>query len=182
MLNTIVTSIAAFGSTNLDDLIVLMLLFSQAKTGKERQNIFIGQYLGAAILIAVSVLIAFGMGFLPGQYLRWLGLIPIALGVRVWLNRGKTEENQTALSAGSVTLFCLANGADNIGIYIPLFAGSSLMELTIFAAVYAVMLALWCQLSRKLLAAPVLGSHIQKYKDILVPVAFILLGIYILLK
>lgn len=182
MLSTIFTSIAAFVSTNLDDLFILMLLFSQARTTKDRQIILFGQYLGAAILIAASILIAFGAGFLPGQYLHWLGFVPIALGIRVWCSREKEEHRNDSIGLASVVLLCLANGGDNIGIFAPLFAGGTPVQLAVFAVIYAVMLAFWCQLSRKMLTIPALGHQMRTYKDILVPIVFILLGIYILVK
>ena len=49
-----VTAAAAFAATNMDDLFVLMLLFGQARGADERRKIVLGQFLGVALLTAVS--------------------------------------------------------------------------------------------------------------------------------
>lgn len=183
MHSAIFTSVVSFISTNLDDIFVLMLLYAQAQTPKARHSILIGQYLGAAILMTVCLAAAFGVGLLPGTYLRMLGFVPILLGLRAWRNR-KADDNDRVGNLGvvSVMLFALANGTDNIGIYIPLFAGEAPEALAVFLAVYALLLPFWCALARRLTQLPLLGEKLQKYKGILVPVVFILLGLYILVK
>ena len=184
MPGAVLTCFMSFISTNLDDIFVLMLLYAQAQSPKERRSILVGQSLGAAILLSFSLLAAFGIGLIPKAYLRLLGLLPILLGIRAWRKRGEPDDDLTGshLGAMSVMLLALANGADNIGIYVPLFVGTPPAELVVFIAVHAVMLPLWCKLGQKLAGLPGWGRKIQTYKTILVPVVFILLGIYILLN
>lgn len=71
MFTTIITSIVAFASSNVDDIFVLMALFSQFRTNKaeergeaialpsaslNRRQIIIGQYLGFSSLVALSII------------------------------------------------------------------------------------------------------------------------------
>lgn len=185
MLRAVLTSIVSFVSTNIDDIFVLMLLYVQADTRRARRKILAGQYLGSAVLMAVCLLGAFGVGLIPAKYTRLLGLVPIFLGLRAWRHRGDADDgDQPPREPGlaGVALLALANGADNIGIYVPLFTGCTPGELAAFLAVYALLLPLWCRLARALTGLPLLGERIRQWKSVLVPVVFLLLGVYILLR
>lgn len=177
----IFSSAAAFVSTNLDDLLVLALLFAQAETAAQRRRIYIGQYAGAGVLIAVSWIIAAGMGRLPYQCISLLGIVPILLGLRLWLNRKEPEHLDMTAGICSVFILCLSNGADNIGIYVPLLTGTGPVQMAVFVVMYTLLLALWFLLAQKLLCFPVLGQWLRRGKDILVPIVYILLGLSLLL-
>ena len=82
----------------------------------------------------------------------------------------------------NVMLAAIANGADNIGVYIPLFTGYSSSQLIITALIFAVMMALWCFLVDGITSFPKVKNVIQRYKHIVVPIVFIGLGIYIIVK
>ena len=73
-----------FAGTNVDDLIVLTVLFlSGAATGTPRRwQIWVGQYLGIAVLVAVSAVAAAGLSIVPDRWIGLLGLIPFGLGLR----------------------------------------------------------------------------------------------------
>ena len=181
MFATIIAAVTSFVSTNIDDIFILMLFFAQVKS---KQHVVIGQYLGIGVLTAVSLLSLAVLQFIPEEYIRFLGVIPIVLGIKEWIEYKKgaeAEETDAPSAKDSVSLVTVANGADNIGVYIPLFARYSLQQMLAVVAVFAVMVAVWCFLAQKLASLPVLGAGIEKYKHILVPVVFIALGIYILL-
>ena len=126
MLTTLITCIGAYIGTTVDDIFVLMLLFSQAEDLSHRKGILQGQCLGIAVLAGVSLLGAAGLQLLPDWSIGLMGLIPLALGVREIVRNTKGKEEKSAPTAASilrVALLAIANGADNIGVYIPLFAG-----------------------------------------------------------
>ena len=126
---------------------------------------------------------ALGLGVLPKAWLRLLGLVPITLGVRAWLTRrGEDEQAPSAVGLLSTALLTVANGGDNLGVYIPLFAGFDGGQLTLCAGVFALMTLLWCLLGARLASLPRVGAAIGKYKAVLVPAVLILLGLYILLS
>ena len=176
----LLASVAAFAATNLDDLLVLMLLFGQAEDRLSRWKICLGQLLGIGVLTLASVVAALGLRMVPGQYVRLLGAVPILLGVRAWLDRDGDEESASAAGVLSTALLTVANGGDNLGVYIPLLTGFSAGQLALCAAVFAVMTLLWCLLGSRLAALPRVGGFIGRYKGILVPAVFILLGVSIL--
>ena len=177
-----VTAAVAFAATNVDDLFVLMLLFGQAINGADRWKIIAGQYVGVAFLTAVSLMGALGLGRIPAGYLRLLGLIPLALGVRAWKGQNGGEETKTgALSVMAVAALTVANGGDNIGVYLPLFIGMNRGETAVTVVTFALLCGLWCLLGSRLASLPGLRQLLQRHKGWLVPVVFILLGVSILL-
>lgn len=76
----------------------------------------------------------------------------------------------------------IANGGDNIGIYVPLFIGMGITAMLLTVLIFGLLTALWCLISLKLATHPVMRKSMEAYQHILVPVVFIGLGIFILLK
>jgi cadmium resistance transport/sequestration family protein len=182
LLGTIVTAAGVFAGTNVDDLLVLTVLFLAARaSGRPRPwQIWAGQYAGIGVLVLVSVLAALGLTLVPDRWVGLLGLVPIALGVRGLIAAVRRQDDEESpvvagnlLAVAGVTI---ANGADNIAVYTPLFrtigAGATVTTIVVFA----VLVAVWC------LAASWLGSHrrviavVERYGHWLVPIVFIVIG------
>lgn len=178
----LLASVAAFAATNLDDLLVLMLLFGQAEDRLSRGKIYLGQLLGIGVLTLASVVAALGLRMVPEQYVRLLGAVPILLGVRAWLDRDGEAESASAVGVLPTALLTVANGGDNLGVYIPLLTGFSAGQLALCAAVFAVMTLLWCLLASVLAGLPAVQRCIERYKRLLVPIVFLLLGLRILFR
>ena len=177
----LLASVAAFAATNLDDLLVLMLLFGQAEDRLSRGKICLGQLLGIGVLTLASVAAALGLRMVPGQYVRLLGAVPILLGVRAWLDRDGEAESASAAGVLSTALLTVANGGDNIGVYLPLFAQMRGGERTVTLLVFALLCGLWCAVSRRLAALPAVAQIISRHKSWLVPLVLVLLGLCILM-
>src|SRR2546421_10895933 len=77
---TLLIGIVAFITTNIDNLLLLILLFSQPSYRK--WHIVTGQYLGFLVIILVSTLGFFGKFLVPLAWMGFLGLVPIILGAR----------------------------------------------------------------------------------------------------
>jgi cadmium resistance protein CadD (predicted permease) len=86
------TGVAAFVATNLDDILILTILFSQ--TGKlfRRRDIVIGQYIGFSLLVIASLAGFFGCFLIPTPWIRYLGLVPVILGIFSLLKEEEKEE------------------------------------------------------------------------------------------
>ncbi|ANZ61208.1 hypothetical protein AYR62_10120 [Secundilactobacillus paracollinoides] len=194
MLALIITGVVSFISSDLDDIVVLTLLFTQEEKYKHYQ-IVLGQLLGIGSLVVFSLLIDYGLSFLTTGLLKWLGLLPICLGIKYWFDyyyRSKTDNsnlpkaikyNQFAIiKILSICLLTISNGADNIGIYVPLFSQYNDGETWLTIAVYAVMTLIWCFIGYKLANLPVLKKRIEHYRKWVIPLIFIVLGVYILIK
>lgn len=175
--------VTAFASTNLDDILVLTILFAQAATARERSRIVLGQYLGIFLLMFLGMAGAFGLSALPDPILGLLGLVPMAIGIHGLVQKEAVDEKTgTSMGILSVTLVTFSNGADNIGVYIPLFIDYSLMDYMVLAAVFAVMIALWCLIARNITRIPAVERFLRGLGPKLVPYVMIALGIWILLS
>jgi cadmium resistance transport/sequestration family protein len=193
VIDVIFAGIIAFIGTNIDDIFINTLFFAQADTKRKIKATVIGIYLGIGSLVLISMFGAYVLQAIPERYIGFLGLIPILLGIKEWVvyiwektnvDVDEIEENSYVTKGilGSVALVTIANGADNIGVYVPLFTSYNFIQLIIIVMVFALMTALWCVLSKKISDLPRIRSFLLKYKHIMVPIVLISLGIYIIIK
>ena len=186
---------ALFAVTNIDDILVLALFFAQgAGHAKATRNIAVGQYLGFAAILAVSVAAAFGATFLPEQAVPYLGLLPLALGVRaaiqVWQDwrEGSAEEAGVPKAADGgprafeVAAVTFANGGDNIGVYVPAFAAGGIGGMSLYVIVFLILLAVWIAAGRFLATRPIIARTLSRWGHILLPVVLIGIGLLILVE
>ncbi|TYL36185.1 cadmium transporter [Natronococcus pandeyae] len=189
MLSLVSIAVIAFIVTNLDDLVVLT-----AFCGHERyrlREILLGQYLGFGLLVAVSLVGGVGVARLFTEYVRWLGILPIFVGV-VWYLRirgqaergassqqvvvGSTSRSRAMVVAG----IGFADGGDNIAVYIPLFAAFELDETMLVAGIFLTAAGLWVLFARWLASYPLLAAHLDEYGDLVLPIVLVGLGVVIL--
>lgn len=197
-LTLILSAIGTFIVTNIDDIFVLMIFFAQIEKARHTQ-VVLGQYLGFGLLVVLSLLGAFGFTFLPPEWAGFLGLIPIYLGIRMFLKKEEEDEAEEALEklgdlksqpsnnrlfgplTGKVAAITFANGGDNLGIYIPYFTTQGNASLLSIAIVFLLMVAVWCFLAYRLASFPAILKILEKYGSVIVPLVFIALGISIML-
>lgn len=216
MLSSVITAFVSFVSTNIDDIFVLMLFFSQINHVMKKGHIIVGQYLGIGVLTAVSIIGALGISLIPSEYVGFLGIVPIYLGIKAYFEHktesmdktnveqqeaednenNKLEEstsmqesyiipfmkdfvNPSVLKVASVTI---ANGGDNIGIYIPLFTSMNFIDIMITVAVFILLTGLWCFIGLRLAEDPFVQKNIEMNKHVFIPIIFIGLGIFILIE
>jgi cadmium resistance transport/sequestration family protein len=170
----------SFIVTNIDDLFILMLFFSQTGQGFKKRHVVIGQYLGFGALVLVSLFGYAGSLFLPRQAIALLGIFPIAIGVKALLDRSDDETPELAFrSSLAVSAVTFANGGDNIGIYIPFFANYQPQQLAIVILIFLLMVAVWCFVALVLIRQRAIANLLQNYGGAIVPFVFIALGVYI---
>ncbi|WP_433282107.1 cadmium resistance transporter [Micromonospora sp. CA-244673] len=172
-----------FAATNIDDIVVLTVFFVAARrTGRPRPwQIVAGQYAGIGALVGVAVVVAAGLLVVPDPWTGLLGLLPIALGVRALLAR-RGDDEPPAVVGGllGVAGVTVANGADNVAVYVPVFRSLDPATGLVWLLVFAALVAVWCA------AAALLGNHprvvslVGRAGHWLVPAVFIALGVVIL--
>lgn len=190
LLGVLGAAAGVFAGTNVDDIIVLTVLFlSTRASGRPRSwQIWSGQYAGIGVLVAVSAVAALGLTIAPDRWVGLLGLVPFALGVKGIVAAIRTHGDDepsgpaTATSLLSVAGVTIANGADNISVYTPMFRTIGPTNSVITIAVFAAGVAVWC------LAASWLGSHtrviavVQRFGHWIVPTVFLLIGATIVIE
>jgi cadmium resistance transport/sequestration family protein len=181
----VVTSILAFVATNIDDLFLLTLFF--ANRNYPSHTIIGGQIVGIGTLIAVALVGSLIGYIISPQYVGLMGLFPVYLGLRQLIDWSRKDDGDGEPSnlkyqnvILSVALVTIANGGDNIGIYIPFFVTLVWSEKIIAITIFLLMTLLWCFVSKYLAHHPLLRNSIEKYGHIITPLILILLGIFIL--
>jgi len=193
----ITLGIVAFTATNIGDLFVLVMFFSNSSFSIKQ--IVTGQYIGVSSLIAISAVSYFAAFILPSAWIRLMGVFPIIIGIKNLVKRktratpiaykiAPTGESQPKIvrhpghNILSVAIVSFADGGDNIAVYVPLFASSSLSQLAILLTVFLIMIGVWCMAAYCLLRNKIAGERIRKYGHILFPFVLIGLGLLILLR
>ena len=191
LLTAIITGVVAFIATNIDDIVILLVFFSQVDENFRPWHIVVGQYLGFTILIIFSLPGLFGGLILPQSWIGLLGLIPIAIGISSLVNK-ETEQladvnQEITLSflkpqIYTVAAITVANGSDNISIYIPLFSSTQLESFLIIIGLFFLLLAIWCYAAYQLTHQQKIANFLTKYGNYLVPFVLMSLGIVIVWK
>lgn len=180
-LATFVQATAAFDATNIDDLFVLLVLYA---SGSRLRATIAGQLLGIGALVAVALLLAFAAALVPAEWVGWLGLGPIAIGVlQLRALRQRDDEgtrDPPAIGVLSIAAVTIANGGDNLAVYAPLFARRGLLEIAIVIVTFALLVFVWCFLARVLARAPGIARVLDRWGHVLAPLVLIGLGLHIL--
>jgi len=191
MIGTIVAAIGLFAATNIDDIVVLTVLFlASARGALPGWKVVAGQYLRFIALVAISSPAAAGLTIVPDEWVGLLGLVTLAIGVygliRTLRRRGDDDgDDESSISAGGllgVAGITIANGADNISLYTPVFRTNPVPDTIVTIIVFLVLVAVWCLVARFVGTSKAVTEALEKIEHWLVPAVFIGLGLYILIE
>ncbi len=197
IIGTVAIAVTAFTATNIDDILILTIFFAQVDDKFRPRHILIGQYLGFGLILLASLPGYLGGLIIDHKWLGLLGILPIAIGLKQLISNQDDAEinvqtcaiaNQKSLNKAPiispqtyhVAAVTFANGGDNIGIYIPLFASSNAVTLSITLTTFFVLITVWCYAAKRISSHPVIAKFLIQYSDAIVPFVLIALGIYIL--
>ena len=184
----IVTAVALFAGTNVDDVVVLSLLSASSRaSGKPRRwEIWAGQYAGFAVLAGLSLAAGRGLALVPEHWLWLLALIPFAVGIVSLaaairaVRRGEPPRVPSAGGLPGVAALTIVNGADNLAAYTPFFAATGSAQVAVTLVVFAAGVAVWCVAGGLLTRHARVTATISRYGHWILPAAFILIGLYVL--
>ncbi|MEX3900180.1 cadmium resistance transporter [Paraburkholderia sp. BR10954] len=195
MLSLVLLAIVAYAATNIDNLFVLLGFLAEA--GVKRRRVVAGQYAGSLILVAAALVLAALLTRLPAGYVGLLGLLPIVVGLhKAWqrfgsclaLNRDSEDSRTSAppsirgSSSWTVASVAIANGSDNLAVYVPLYASHAPAENALVSLVFIVMIGLWCAGAAWLVDHPLLGGPIRRYGSAVLPLILLAIGVSVLLN
>jgi cadmium resistance protein CadD (predicted permease) len=189
MITLAVLAIVAFAATNIDDVFVLLAYFSSS-TVKATQ-VVIGTYVGMAVLVVAALTLSAVFQVLLPNDLGVLGALPILVGLRQFWNAWRDRGNAVvdiATGAGAyenvelVAIRTVANGADNVAVYIPLFAGQTRAAVILTCVVFTVLIGAWCLGAKWVVANSTLAAPIRRWGRWITPLVLIALGVFVFLS
>ena len=190
VLTTALSAIVFFAATNIDDIVLLSVLFADPRL--RPRSVVLGQFIGIGTLVLLSAVAGVAAVAIPRGWTSLLGAVPLVLGLykgavalraRAAPVAGATEEPRNDSPGGATVLavagITLANGGDNLSVYIPVFAADRSV-IVVYVLVFAVMTGLWCFAGFELVDNRIIGRRIRRYGDVVLPVVLIALGAHIL--
>jgi cadmium resistance protein CadD (predicted permease) len=182
ILTVVAASVTTFAATNVDDIFLLTLFFARRVPTR---RIVAGQYLGFAAIVAVTLGAVWTVGFaVPRVWVRLLGILPMAIGMKELIQTHKGRRVPKAdgsLSMLRIAAITLANGADNVGVYVPFFMVSQ-SHLWLVLAVYGSLILIWCAVGKWLGSHPIVSKVVDRWGHWIGPFVLIGLGSYVLLS
>ena len=185
-------AVGLFVATNIDDIIVLSLFYAR---GADRRGttaaILAGQYLGFGAILAAAVLVALGArSFLPEEAIPYFGLIPLVLGLlaawRAWRDDDDDDDEGKvagkSVSALTVAAVTFANGGDNIGVYVPVFATVGPAGIVAYCLVVLALVVVLVVAARFVATRKPIAEFLERWEHVLFPVVLIGLGVVILVE
>ena len=180
----------SFAATNFDNLALLVswLLAS----GRAVRRVLMGHLIGMGALLALSVVFGVGAERMPLEYVGFLGVIPILMGLRGLYavarqaRRAGDEAGEGDLierrGAGPLAIAAtqVANGVDTVLVLGPLLADSDQGADYVMIAGFVAMVLIWFGLARLLEVRAARLQVLQRYGEWLAPVVLIVVGLYIL--
>jgi cadmium resistance protein CadD (predicted permease) len=209
-IETVKIGLAAAVATTFDDNIYLTGFFSEVNRTFRPQHVVVGEILGFTALVSISLL-GFLLGLvIDSIWIGLLGILPILIGVRNLLNLRKANEEESAEDKSinlkrnakykgfdsrkrslwdvlrdrqtyKVSAVTISNGGNNLGIYIPLFASSSIHSLAVIIPVCYLIVFTWLFMSYHLTRTPGIAVVLSRYASKLFPFVLMWLGLRIIL-
>jgi len=206
LISTLIIGISVAFATTFDDNLYLTAFFGKVNRSFRPKHIVLGEFLGFTALVFASLPGFFGGLIIPSTWIGLLGLLPIAIGISNLISREEEAETVQAVSINlpspvksvhqkksllatirdpqtyRVSAVTIANGGNNIGIYVPLFATTNLPSLGVIVCVCYLTVGAWCLLSYNLTRNPLMTPVLTRYGRKIFPFVLIYLGLSILIK
>lgn len=206
LIETIKIGLAAAVATTFDDNIYLTGFFSEVNRNFRPKHVVVGELIGFSALVSVS-LVGFFLGLVvDSTWIGLLGILPILIGLRNLWNLKNASENDKSLKPKknrkykgfdsqklslwdvirdrqtySVSTVTISNGGNNLGIYIPLFASSSVPNLIVIILTCYLTVCTWLFMSYHLTRQPGISVVLSRYASKVFPFVLMWLGYRIIM-
>lgn len=204
LFSTVLVGTSTAFATTFDDNVYLTAFFGKVNRHFRPKHVVIGEFIGFTVLIIASLPGFFGGLFIPEMWIGLLGFLPIMIGITNFMSREDNEAIQDVSlditpdkprrpnkslwatlrdrQTYRVSAVTIANGGNNIGIYVPLFASSNINSLGIILAICYLTVGVWCFLSYRMTHNPLMAPLLARYGRKVFPLVLIWLGFSIIMK
>jgi cadmium resistance protein CadD (predicted permease) len=176
----------SFAATNLDNL-ALLVTWLMTNRG-DRRRILLGHLGGMCALLVLALAFGIGAAVMPERYIGYLGLVPIAMGLRALYANLRSHqggpdapepEGRDALTF-SIATTQVANGTDTVLVIGPLLADSEIGVDIMLVIGFVAMTFAWFVLASILETQTSRLALVQRYGHWISPIVLIVVGLYIL--
>lgn len=174
-----------FVATNIDNLLILLALLASSDS---RWPVLAGYGAAATAVLMVCLVGAALGGMLQPQWVGYLGIIPLVLGLQLGWQAWRDSRDKTSAitvpsggAAGTAFLLTLSNSGDNIALFLPLLAETERESIMLLLAIYLGLVLAWAQLARFVATRRWLVEMLSRHSRWLLPCVMILVGTYVLL-
>jgi cadmium resistance transport/sequestration family protein len=182
--------IITFVATGIDEMLLLILLFTHAKNHKQIRQVYIGQQLGMTLILLVAVLAIYWISFISEKWIGLLGLLPIIIGVMELFEKDEEEESETVLQKTAifsnltirVIIIAIAGGAEELAIYVPYFTSLHVKELILAILTFILLVPIWSAICHMLGSMKQIYTFVGRFQRFVIPIVFIGIGLKILLE
>ena len=211
MFSLALLAIAAYAATNIDNLFVLLAFLAKARNGRRwvlagqyagSLILIAGSLLLATLLTRLPAgytgllgMLPIGVGlsqlwerFGPGNA-RPLQAARDGAGAAAGTPASAAPACATGTAPASRGSSCwtvagvaIANGSDNLAVYVPLYASHSHSENAFISLIFVVMIGLWCAAAVWLVEHPLLGAPIRRYGAALLPLILLAIGVSVIVQ
>jgi len=187
LLAIVAVTAATFVATSFDNLVLLITFLGDA--GYRWSNVVVGYVVSATLVTAIAWGLSEVVDQAPAQYLGYLGLIPIGLGLielfKLVGRREKVEHSRAEIVAArgalSVGAVMVASSGDTFAALFAIFTDTAdSFTIPMLATVAGAALA-WCGIAAWLFSHPPLERILSRAARYVLPFLLIGIGIYILL-
>jgi cadmium resistance protein CadD (predicted permease) len=178
VVQTIALAAVMFAATNADDLVLLGIFFSQSET--RPRTVVLGQLAGIGSLTAISYTASMLTLAVPHTWLPLIGVIPVAIGIRSLCRSLGDDAPPVAITWWAIAGITMANGADNLGVYIPAFAIQTSLQKVLTGVTFGLLTLAWCAVAWCAVRHPSLRPWVGQACRHAAPFVLIGIGLWII--
>jgi len=188
MIKIIIIAVITYLATSIDEIPMLFMLYTKTSNRGKGKTITAFYFIGTFLLVGLGFLGAYGLVQIPVKWaVGLIGLVPLGMGIKMFID-GDDDEEKAMVSAGKrrtlwaqVLTITFTLGADDLGVYIPLFTTISGWEIIQMLIVYAFGTAILCMISYRLTKIERLKEFIEKRERFVVSIVYAAIGILVML-
>ena len=174
-----------FVATNLDNLVLVIGWILAARLSP--RQIFAGYVFSMSAVLGIAMIFGIAGYFFPAQYMGYLGVIPVLLGVRMMADlwrqpdgRQSIGPDHTTLALPGMILTLLSNSVDSVLVFAPFVADSNPEADILIAIAFMSMVFLWFGLALYASKHARRINALKKAGEWIAPLIMIIVGLYIL--
>jgi cadmium resistance protein CadD (predicted permease) len=183
-LTLIALIVGTFVSTNVDNLAILVGWLLSGRVAKS--HVAAGYALSVTTVIFISAVLGLSSQMIPVQWIGWLGIVPILLGIYALVSqfRGTADADVPEVS-GNAAMFgvaatMIANSVDTVIVLAPLLVDTQDHIDPVLIGGFALMAVAWFVLASLLSRSAAKMAVIQRVAAWIAPLIMIAVGFYII--